>query len=212
MNRPFLPVVHVILFLLVNAASTVSAQGTLKGGPCEGCEAVFEYRHEVDGPLSPTATLPGFAAAERKLLLRGRILMHDGETPAENIILYIHQTNEDGVYATRGDERGWGRRHGYIRGWIKTGPDGHYAFHTQMPGSYSTQPAHVHPTILEPDGSYYYLTSWFFEGDPNYNENHHSEGDRGGSGLVALFEEDGLLVGERDIVLGLNVPGYENAR
>lgn len=212
MRRAAAALMSVVLFLCVGAASTASAQGVLLGGPCEGCEAVFEYRDVADRPLTPVDTLPGFADAEQKLLLRGRIFEPDGETPAEGIILYIYHTNADGEYATRGDEEGWGRRHGYIRGWIKTAADGQYAFYTRMPGSYSSNPAHIHPTVLEPDGRYYYVASWFFEGDPNYDERHHSEGDRGGSGLVAPFEEDGLMVAERDIVLGLNVPGYDNER
>lgn len=201
----------VVLFLPLGAVSPAVAQGTLVGGPCEGCEAVFEYRDVADRPLTPVDTLPGFTAAERKLLLRGRILEPDGETPAEDVILYVYHTNADGEYATRGDEEGWGRRHGYIRGWIRTDADGRYAFYTRMPGSYSSNPAHIHPTVLEPDGRYYYLTSWFFEGDPNYDEGHPGDG-RGGDGLVALDEEDGLLIAERDIVLGLNIPGYDDER
>lgn len=198
--------------LVTMLTSACAAQPRLVGGPCEGCEAVLEYRTVADRPLTPVDTLPGYADAERKLLLRGRILMPDGRTPAPGVVLYIHHTNEEGEYATRGDETGWGRRHGYIRGWIRTGDDGRYSFFTRMPGSYSSQPAHVHPFILEPDGRFYYVESWFFEGDPNYDPDGHSEGGRGGDGLVSLIEQDGLLVAERDFVLGLNVPGYSDAR
>jgi len=197
--------------LLMLLPVACDAQPRLVGGPCDGCEAVLEYRDVVDRPLTPTDTLPGFAVAERKLMLRGRILMPDGETPANDVILYIYHTNEAGEYETRGDEVGWGRQHGHIRGWIRTDEDGRYAFYTRVPGSYSSNPAHVHPLILEPDGRYYYLTSWFFEGDPNLDDGH-SEGGRGGEGVVSYREENGLLVAERDIVLGFNVPGYDDAR
>lgn len=211
MNTITSRVLAVTLFIFASTVVTSSAQNVLVGGPCEGCEAIFEYLSETTGPLPSSATLPGFAGASQELELRGSILMPDGQTPAENVILYIYHTNTDGEYATRGDEQGWARRHGYIRGWIKTGPDGRYTFRTHMPGSYSSLPAHVHPLILEPNGMYYYLESWFFKGDPNYNENH-EEGGRGGNGLVALAEENGVLIAERDIVLGLNVPGYDHDR
>ncbi|NNF04200.1 MAG: intradiol ring-cleavage dioxygenase, partial [Rhodothermales bacterium] len=109
-----------IVFLAVFEASTCTAQPRLVGAPCEGCEAVHEYRDVADRPLTPVDTLPGFDAARQKMLLRGRIFMPDGETPASGVILYVHHTNEVGEYATLGDEFGWGRRHGYIRGWIRT--------------------------------------------------------------------------------------------
>lgn len=176
----------------------------LVGGSCEGCEAVFEYG---DRPLSPVDTLPGFEEAAEKLKITGTIYQNDGKTPAENVILYIHQTNADGVYPTRGNESGWARRHGYIRGWIKTGSDGKYRFYTQKPGSYSENPAHIHPTVLEPNGKYYYIDMYVFEDDPNLSRSRNNP--RGGSGVLTVKREGNLLVAERDIILGLHVPDYE---
>ena len=45
-----------------------------------------------------------------------------------------------------------GRRHGYIRGWMKTNEKGQYRFYTLKPASYpnSTAVKHIHPTIKEP--------------------------------------------------------------
>ena len=203
MNRHFYAFCALLVTILAVVPHTSIAQGTLLGR-CEGCEAVFEYG---DGELAPADTLPDFGTTDRQLLLRGTIYESDGETPAEGVILYVYHTNAEGEYATRGDETGWARRHGYIRGWVKTAADGRYAFYTGMPGSYSSTPAHVHPIVLEPDGRYYWLTSWFFEGDPNLESGH--DDARGGSGIVDPHEEDGMLVADRDIILGRNVPGYE---
>lgn len=206
-------IAKIVLFLLLIGNMTCSPgisqdrsdqNATLVGGPCEGCEGVFEYG---DRPLAPADTLPGFEEADKKLKVTGIIYRPDGETPAEGVILYIYHTNEQGVYPTRGDETGWGRRHGYIRGWIRTGPDGRYTFYTRKPGSYGQNPAHIHPTILEPDDRYYYLTEYRFRGDPYLEENDRSF--RGSPGVVSLRKEGDLLVAERDIVLGKNVPGYE---
>ena len=183
---------------------------TLVGESCEGCEAIFEYG---DKELSPVDTLPDFHNKGLKIKVTGTIYQNDGKTPAKGVILYIYHTNQNGIYATKGGETGWAKRHGYIRGWIKTGKDGKYTFYTLKPGTYPdrSSPAHIHPIILEPNGKYYWLGSYHFKGDPLLTEKEISpESPRGGSsGLLSLQKEGNLLVGKRDIILGKNVPGYE---
>jgi protocatechuate 3,4-dioxygenase beta subunit len=195
------PILILFSFLFFNASL---AQGTLVGGACQGCEAVFEYD---DRTLSATDTLPGFEENTPKLKITGTIYEPDGKTPASDVILYIYHTNHEGVYPTDGDEQGWARRHGYIRGWVKTGADGKYTFYTFKPGSYSSNPAHIHPTILEPNGQYYWLGSYHFSGDPHLTEEHkNSESPRGGSnGILSLKKETGMWVGHRDFILGKNL-------
>lgn len=199
-----------VLFLTQGCESQEKQSFMHVGGPCEGCEAVFEYG---DKKLSPTDTLPDFNEEGSKIKVTGTIYQNDGETPAEGVILYIYHTDQNGIYATRGGETGWAKRHGYIRGWIKTGKDGKYTFYTLKPGTYPerSSPAHIHPIILEPNGKYYWLCSYHFEGDPLLSEKVISpESPRGGSsGLLSLQKEEYLLVGKRDIILGKNIPGYE---
>lgn len=202
-----------LAFLLViwTSTSCVHSQESdplLVGGRCEGCEAVLEYG---DKQLNAIDTLPGFEEAEKKLKLSGTIFEADGSTPAQGVVLYIHHTNDKGIYPTRGDEEGWAKRHGYIRGWIKTGPDGNFTFYTQVPGSYPSRdnPAHIHPFILEPHGKYYWVETYFFEGDPLLQDHHMEKKPRGGSvGKVSLTKEDGMYSVKRDFVLGKNIPGY----
>ncbi|NNK86750.1 MAG: intradiol ring-cleavage dioxygenase, partial [Flavobacteriaceae bacterium] len=57
------------------------------GGPCEGCEAVFEYGKRA---LKAIDTLPGFHQNEPKLKITGTVFKKDGREPAENVILYIY--------------------------------------------------------------------------------------------------------------------------
>ena len=182
----------------------------LVGGSCEGCEAVFEYG---DKELSPVDTLPDFREDGTKIKVTGTIYQADGKTPAKDIILYIYHTNQKGIYEAKGDETGWGKRHGYIRGWIKTDSSGKYTFYTLKPGIYPNRnaSAHIHPIILEPNGKYYWLGSYHFKGDPLLTEKEiNPESPRGGSsGLLMLHKEGNLLVGERDIILGKNVPDYD---
>ena len=125
------------------------------------------------------------------------------------MILYIYHTNQKGIYAAKNGATGWGKIHGYIRGWIKTGTDGKYTFYTLKPGIYPdrSSPAHIHVTIMEPDGKYYWLGSYHFEGDTLLTKKEiDPESPRGGSsGLLTLRKEGMLLVGQRDIILGKNV-------
>lgn len=196
--------------LLVVAATPIFSAPQLVGGPCEGCEAVFEYG---DRELSPVDTLPDFGDEGPRIKVTGTIYQSDGKTPAEGVILYVYHTDQTGVYPTKGGETGWASRHGYIRGWVKTGKDGKYTFYTLEPGVYPdrTTPAHIHPVILEPSGKYYWLGSYHFEGDPLLTDKEKSpEWPRGGSsGLLKLKKDGNLLVGVRDITLGKNIPGYD---
>lgn len=206
---------QVLLSLAMLMAGQIGAQdrlpdrARLAGGPCEGCEAVFEYGTKQ---LFPVDTLPDFRDKGPKIKVSGTIYQPDGRTPAPGVILYIYHTDQQGRYATRGDETGWGRRHGYIRGWVQTDSTGRYAFCTLRPEIYPnrTAPSHIHATILEPDGTYYWIGSYHFEDDPLLTARERSpKTPRGGSsGLLSLRREGDLLVGERDIILGRHVPGY----
>ena len=205
----------IILLITLTLTSCASSQNQndgpsrLVGGPCEGCEAVFEYG---DKKLFATDTLPGFHESRNKIKVTGTIYQKDGVTPAEGVILYIYHTDSKGVYAKKGEETGWGKRHGYHRGWIKTNKDGKYTFYTFKAGAYPgrSAAAHIHPVILEPNGKYYWLEDYYFEGDSLLTKKEISpDSPRGGTvGLLSLVKEDGLWVGKRDIILGENVTGY----
>lgn len=208
------PLATVTLIILIQTCIYSQEQNEnnfrLVGGPCEGCEAVFEYGERV---LSAIDTLPDFNSEGPKLKVTGTIFLPDEKTPAENIILYIYHTNQNGIYPTKSDEKEWGKRHGYLRGWIKTGTDGKYTFYTLKPGIYPSRnaPAHVHATILEPDGKYYWIEEYLFEDDLLISEDDKNKKlPRGGStGILTLTDEKNLLVGKRDIILGKNIPNYD---
>lgn len=205
------PLYVLTIFTLGTLVHSSCAQGGQPKliGSCEGCEAIFEYG---DKKLNSVDTLPGFKEATTKIKITGTVYQPDGKTPAEGVILYVYHTNEDGIYPTKGGEKDWSRRHGNIRGWMKTGDDGRYTFYTLQPGTYPsrTDPAHIHPTILEPDGKYYWVDEYLFEGDPLLTKQHLSTGTPvgGSSGILQLKKEGDLLVGERNFVLGKNVAGY----
>lgn len=178
----------------------------LVGGSCEGCEAIFEYGEKS---LSATDTLPDFFEAGVPIKVEGTIYQADGKTPAPNVILYVYHTDQRGLYTPKPDATGWARRHGYIRGWMKTDEQGAYAFYTLRPAVYPSrsEAAHIHYTVLEPNGQYYWLESTYFSDDPLLTEEEiNPKAPRGGTaGVLDLRQEGDLLVGERDIILGKNI-------
>ena len=71
-----------------------------------------------------------------KLEISGVIYKSDGKTPAPNVILYVYQTAKSGLYEPGPNQTGGVRRHGRIRGWVKTNQKGEYKFLTIRPGNY----------------------------------------------------------------------------
>lgn len=197
------------LSITISACQSQTNTDSQVGGACEGCEALYEYGDKV---LSPVDTLPLFASSEPKLKLWGKVYQKDGDTPAAGVILYIYHTDRTGIYATRGDEKGWGKRHGFIRGWVKTDARGDYAFYTFRPSAYpdGTEPEHIHLTVKEPNTNAYYLDDFVFEDDPILDQKKRSVlSNRGGSGLALPVLKNGILEVNRDIILGLNIPDYD---
>lgn len=179
------------------------------GGPCEGCEGVYDYG---DRELKHSDTLPEFHNEEPKLKIKGRVFRQDETTPAAGVILYIYHTNREGIYPKKGDEVGMGKRHGYIRGWVKTNQNGEYEFYTFRPASYPNrrEPEHIHLTVKETDKNEYYLEDYLFEDDSLLTTEKRSKlRNRGGSGVVMPEMRNGILTIERDIILGLNIPDYD---
>lgn len=169
---------------------------------CEGCEAIYE--HPFDD-LSWQTVIPPEGEPGEPLLLSGTVYQPDGRTPAPGVVLYAHHTNAEGVYPTRGDETGWARRHGYLRGWVKTDAEGRYRFQTIRPAHYPGRsgPAHIHLIVKEPDRPEYWIDDVVFEDDPAVTPRYRRERrDRGGSGIIRLTrDEDGTWHGTRDVIL-----------
>ena len=101
-----------------NATKKAEAVGKHVGGTCEGCEAI----HESPTPfasMNNLCTLPDWNDQGRKLEVSGVVYKANG-SPAPDVVIYVYHTDQTGIYPTKGNEKGWGKRHGYIRGWMKT--------------------------------------------------------------------------------------------
>ncbi|PHN05429.1 dioxygenase family protein [Flavilitoribacter nigricans] len=205
--------IHVFFLCLVVACQSQPGSGPapkksrLVGGPCEICHAIEGYDYAA---LRAVDTLPDFAGSAQKLKITGIVYQADGKTPAPGVVVYIYHTDEKGVYQNRSNANGPGS-YTYHQGWVKTDENGQYTFYTFLPGTYPsrTEPRHIHPLIQEPDGKRYWIDAYFFDDDPLLNsEARKGQENRGGSGILRLRRQGDLLVGRRDIILGLNVPGY----
>jgi len=188
--------------------SCVQTQNNDLGGPCEGCEAIYEYGTKT---LKSSDTLPEFSISTQKIKISGIVFELDGKTPAKDVILYVYHTNAKGKYPTRTSSKGWGKRHGYLRGWLKTDSHGAYEFFTSRPASYpnSNLPQHIHITVKEPNKKEYYIEDFYFADDPNLTENIRvRKNARGGSGVITLQGKGVVKVAKRNITLGLHIPNY----
>ena len=168
---------------------------------CEGCEAVVERDLAV---ISARTTLAGPAEPGERMRLEGRVLAPGGTTPAAGVVIYAHQTNAEGLYANGTPETEWSRRHGRLRGWVRTGPDGGYVFDTIKPAPYPglTMPAHIHLFVGEPGRPPYYIDDVVFEGEFGVTPEYRAASElRGGDGVVRLTREAGVWVARRDIRL-----------
>lgn len=154
----------------------------------------------------------------QKICLTGTIYKADGKTPASDVILYYYHTNTEGRYLHKPEigrsmpPNQQGQTHGYIRGWVKTDSSGRYSIYTLRPGAYPSwdTPAHIHATIKEPnDIPEYYIDDFVFEDDTLVNDVYRNQMEnRCGHGIVSLNKSQPVFYGERNIILGKNIPNY----
>lgn len=192
-------------------AQTNQRPGTsppLVGGGCDGCEGMYEG---MPSQLSWQTALVAASEPGEKLEISGLIYQADGTTPAPNIILYLYQTDATGYYTPAPQTTGLTRRHGHLRGWLKTNARGEYKFTTIKPAPYPNRdiPAHIHPTVKEPDKNEYYIDDFEFDEDPLLTRAQRAKRlNRGGSGIIQLSRNGGVWSGRRNIILGRHIPNY----
>lgn len=186
------------------------------GGDCEEgyCELMYKG---MPGVINQVDTSAGWYEEGQKLLVTGTVFLADGKTPAPDVILYYHHTDNNGYYSPRNDKPENQTRHGHIRGWVKTDQQGKYAIYTIRPGPYPDEPypAHIHFLVKEPQiRNEYWIDDIVFDDDKRlipFFKRQPAE-NRGGSGIVRVVVKDDLQIAEHDIVLGLNIPNHPGSR
>jgi protocatechuate 3,4-dioxygenase beta subunit len=207
------------ILLCCNGQVKLNNKTTDQFHPAGGAFENREYTYYgIPKTTSSIDTSAGWKLNGQKILLTGIVYQVDGRTPAPDVLLYYYQTNTEGKYLHKPDEirsmppNELGQTHGYIRGWVKTDKEGRYSIYTIRPGIYPTndEPAHVHITVKEPnDINEYYIDDFVFDDDKILTSARRNRMEnRGGSGVLRLVQKGDLQVGERNIMLGLNIPEY----
>jgi protocatechuate 3,4-dioxygenase, beta subunit len=170
------------------------------GGPCEGCEWVFDG---LPGNIESNARIAPSTEPGRPLVIEGIVTTLAG-APAPGTIIYAYHTDDTGIYPPAGN------RHGTLRGWARTDAQGRYRFDTIRPRAYPSReiPEHVHMHVIETSKGTYYIDELRFTDDPLNGDGNRRTAGRGGSGLAAPISRNGVWYVRRDIVLGRNIPGY----
>ncbi len=181
----------------------------LVGGGCDGCELMF-----VGMPtnIKSVDTCVGWIEKGQKLLVTGTAFKLDGKTPAPNVVIYYWQTDNNGYYSPKNGMDEKAKRHGHIRGWVKTDENGKYSIYTIRPAPYPNEniPAHIHTSIKEPNiDSEYYIDEFVFDDDKLLvGAKRKALENRGGSGVLRVLISGELQIAEHNIILGLNIPNY----
>ena len=201
----------ILQFTLLLSCQALQSQRI--GGPFENSELMY---FGMPNEIASSDTTLGWFSEGQKLIVTGTILKPDGITPAPNVTLYYYHTDTEGYYSNHSSLDQRAAKHGYLRGWVKSDEQGRYAIHTVRPAAYpsGSEPAHIHPSILEPGAEYpYYLDAFIFD-DTLILTDEMRDGmeNRGGSGILRILASDDVQIAEHNIILGLNIPNYPKAK
>ncbi|WP_142786148.1 peptidase associated/transthyretin-like domain-containing protein [Changchengzhania lutea] len=160
---------------------------------------IYDYSEQQ---LNNTDTIPDFSSKSQKLKITGTIYESDGVTPAKNVMLFIHQTDEDGNFELKRQNK---KRYVHHRGWIKTNADGRYTFYTFVPGKsiYGNELTQILPIIKAPNKPEQKIETFLFDDDPSLTASCREKIIRTNPNrILKLDKKEGLYVAQRDIVLG----------
>lgn len=162
---------------------------------------VYDY---TEKDLNNVDTIPDFVSKTNKLKIMGTIFESDGVTPAKNVILFIHQTDENGNFELKRENK---KRYVHHRGWIKTNADGKYTFYTFVPGSYfnGKDIKQILPIIKAPGQEEKKIESYVFNDDPSLKASCREDIESTNPNRIlnlTFNKEEGLFIAKRDIVLG----------
>ncbi|MCF7560699.1 hypothetical protein L3X39_08615 [Sabulilitoribacter multivorans] len=160
---------------------------------------IYDYSEKQ---LNNVDTIPDFASKSNKLKITGTIYESDGVTPAKNVLLFIHQADEDGNFELKRENK---KRYVHHRGWVKTNDDGQYTFYTFVPGSYiyGNELRQILPIIKEPGKPEQKIETFVFDDDPLLKDACREKIEQTNPNrILKLDKKEGLFVAKRDIILG----------
>ncbi|NNC49322.1 MAG: hypothetical protein HKO01_02170 [Flaviramulus sp.] len=164
---------------------------------------IYDYSEK---DLNNVDTIPDYASKSNKLKIIGTIYENDGVTPAKNVLLFIHQTDENGNFELKRQNK---KRYVHHRGWVKTDADGRYTFYTFVPGSYiyGKELKQILPIIKEPGKPEQKIETFVFDDDPLLKDECRERIEQTNPNrILKLDKKEGLFVAQRDIILGKEQP------
>lgn len=190
-------ITFICLACFLSTASIVNAQESAKD--FKKRSPIYDYS---ETHLNNVDTIPDFASKSRKIKITGTIYQEDGVTPAQGVMLFIEQADEDGNFVLKRENK---KRYVHHRGWIRTDKDGKYTFYTFVPGKYelSDDLQQIFPILKEPNKPEYKIETFLFDDDPQLTASCRAKVLETNPNRILKFnKEEGLFVGKRDIVLG----------
>jgi protocatechuate 3,4-dioxygenase beta subunit len=188
--------IYIFSFVFFFGSNTISAQED------QGQSPIYDY---AELKITKSDTIPDYESMVNKLKITGTIYQSDGVTPAENVLLYIEQPNENGDFDLIEEND---KRYVHHRAWVKTDADGHYTIYTFVPGGDRryNQLQQIFPMVKEEAKKEYALETFLFDEDPLLSRACRKKITKKGdpTRILSLKKEDGLLVAQRDIILNSN--------
>src|SRR5262245_33415835 len=106
----------------LNGCSQPKTNDRRVGDACEDCDMMYEG---MPDDIDWQTTISGPDEPGERLMISGIIYKKDGKTPAPNVILYVYQTDNKGIYSPAPRQTA-AKRHGHLRGWVKSDANGRY--------------------------------------------------------------------------------------
>lgn len=207
----FLKVILVLVFFIFTSCNsqTSTKSNVIVGGGCDGCELMYLG---IPTNIKSVDTSAGWIEKGQKLLITGTVYKLGGKIPAPNVVIYYWQTDNNGYYSPKKGMDEKAKKHGHIRGWVKSDKNGNYSIYTIRPAPYPNRdiPVHIHTSIKEPNiKDEYYIDAFVFDDDIFLTgKKRKALKNRGGSGVLRVLNAKNMQVAEHNIILGLNIPNY----
>ena len=154
------------------AAGLIAALGMVRQASGASCPATQDNPSGpfyIPGAPFQSRLAPGDLPGER-LRISGRVIVAGSCEPLAGAVVDVWHASAGGYYYGLEAARPLKPEEFLLRGRIRTGADGRYAFDTILPGNYRVsetwlRPRHIHYTVSHPSRRSL-TTQLYFEGDP----------------------------------------------
>lgn len=194
-----------ISFLFSNFC-TLSAQESVEELPdnYKKRHAIYDYSNQ----LNDTDSIPDFASKPNPLKITGTVFFSDGITPAQDVILFINQPDENGNYELKTH---LDKRYIHHRAWVKTNANGEYTFYTFIPGTdrHNNALKSIHLVIMEPNKEVRNGDDFLFDNDPRLSKSCRKRLSKNGiDNILKPEKKETMFVATKNIILDGNSMEY----